>query len=85
MATIDPALNAAILTAINALEAAALIPSPTSTEALVGGVMMANSTCLNAGADACRAELELIIRPTPQVFGKYTRPGYTQAALTGLS
>ena len=41
---INPVLNAAMLTSINALQTATLIPSPMTKDALIGAIMAANAT-----------------------------------------
>jgi len=82
---IDPVLNAAILTGINTLQAAGLIPSPTTKEALIGGILLANATCAARGWGAVECEMNHILQETPVVSGIYVKPGYAQAALNALS
>lgn len=82
---IDPALNAAILTSINALQTAALLPSPTTKEALIGAIQIANAACAAATWGQIECELNHIILESPVVSGPYIKPGYTQAALQALS
>lgn len=83
--TINPALNAAILTAINTLQTATLIPNPTIKEHLVGALMQVNATVGAHSRGQVRKELEHIIAETSVVSGPYVRKGYTQAALEALS
>lgn len=84
---IDPALNAAILTSINTLQAAALIPSPCVKWALIGAIQCANATCAAATYEAIECELNHIIqeRSVSVGVGQTPRPGYLQADLFALS
>lgn len=82
---IDPALNAAILTAINTLQTATLINTPCAKWALIGAIQVANATCGAASYDAIECELNHIIQETSIYLGGRTVPGYTQAAIEALS
>jgi len=82
---IDPAINAAILTSINALQVATLIPDPMSKWALIGAIQAANATCAARSYETIECELNHIIQETPIIVGGRTVPGYTQAALEALS
>jgi len=82
---INPALNAAILTSINSLQAASFIPSPMTKEALIGAIMAANATCAAHTYGQVECEMVHILIEQPVVSGPYIKPGYTQAALQGLS
>jgi len=82
---IDPALNAAILTAINTLQAASLIPSPMTKDALIGAIQAANATCAAVPLGAIECEMNHILQERPVASGVYTKPGYLQATLQGLS
>lgn len=82
---IDPTLNAAILTSINALQAASFIPSPMTKEALIGAIMAANATCAAHTYGQVENEMHHILLTQPVISGPYVKPGYTQAALQALS
>lgn len=82
---IIPALNAAILTSINSLQAASFIPSPMAKEALIGAIMAANATCAAHTYGQVEMELSHILLDRPVVVGPYTRRGYLQADLNALS
>ena len=82
---INPVLNAAMLTSINSLQAASFIPSPMTKEALIGAIMAANATCAAHTYGQVEAEMNHILTDLPVTSGPYTKPGYTQAALQGLS
>ena len=83
----NPALRAAVLTAINSLQTASLIPSPMTTEMLVGAVMAANATCAAHTYEQVKMELTHVIQagPVATTGQSTTRMGYTQAALQALS
>jgi len=82
---IIPALNAAMLTSINTLQTAALIPSPCPQDAIIGAMMLANATVAAHTWDQVRKELDHLLVHTFVVSGPYVKKGYTQAALHGLS
>ena len=84
---INPALNAAILTSINTLQAAGLVNSPCIKWALIGGIQLANATCAAATYEEIDAELNHIIQERPVAAGvqQTPRPGYLQADLHALS
>lgn len=82
---IDPALNAAILVSINALQTATLINTPCAKDALIGAIQVANATCGSATYEDIECELNHIIQETPIIKGGRTVPGYTQAAIEALS
>jgi hypothetical protein len=82
---IDPAINAAILTSINALQVATLLPDPCSKWALIGAIQVANAACGARSYETIEAELNHIIQEAPVIIGGRTVPGYTQAALEALS
>ena len=81
----DPVLNAAILVSINALQTATLIPDPVGKHALIGAIMAANATVGGHTYEQVEAEMNHILTDLPVTSGPYTKPGYTQAALQGLS
>ena len=82
---IDSALNAAILTGINTLQAAGLTTQPMTRESLLGSLMAANATVRAFGEDKIKAELRHIIKDQPVLSGVRTRRGYLQADLNALS
>jgi hypothetical protein len=82
---IYPALNAAILTSINTLQAAGLIPSPCSKHALLGALQVANATVALHSLDQVEAEMNHILMERPIVVGTRVVPGYLQADLHALS
>jgi hypothetical protein len=82
---INPVLNAAILVSINTLQTATLIPSPMAKDALIGAIMAANATVGAHTYEQVAAEMNHILMEIPVASGPYTKPGYTQAALQGLS
>jgi hypothetical protein len=87
--TINPALNAAILTAIDALQAESNIPATISLKALAGACQSVNATCLANSLGAIECELEHIIKPHPiAIVGAppgTVEYGYSQAELEALS
>lgn len=82
---IIPALNAAMLTSINALQAAGGIPDPCPKDAIIGAMMANNSTVRAHTWGQVRAELNHLLGDVPVVRGPYISKGYTQAALHALS
>jgi len=84
---IDPALNAAVLTAANTLQTATLIPATITLRALAGACQMANATCATVSLEAVINELLHILAPHPIVIAnnKHTEWGYTQAEVHAFS
>lgn len=82
---INPALNAAILTSINSLQAASFIPSPMTKEALIGAIQAANATCAAHTYGQVSNELDHMIAERPVISGPYVKPGYLQADLQALT
>lgn len=86
---IDTALNAAILTAVNALQAEANLPTTMSIRALAGACQSVNATCRGFPLEAIMAEMEHILKPGP-IVAAGSPPGtiewgYSQATLEALS
>ena len=81
---IDPGLNAAILVAIEALDTATLLTDPTTKEALIGAIQLADADCAAATHGAIECEMNHILQEQPVESGPYTKPGYVLADLQAL-
>jgi len=84
---INPATNAAILAAINTLQAGPGIPATMTMEALAGACQFVNATCRVVTLQEIISELEHIIKPhaIKEATWPGIRWGYLQAEIEALS
>ncbi len=78
---IDPALNALLIAAIEAMDDANTILNPTDKEALVGTLRNASADIRAYRPGQVRKELDHILSSVSITNGVRTTKGYTQAAL----